>query len=538
LSEFFLTPAAAITRFVRPGTSGHAVGIVLACIHVRARADRARNIARLTRSGTCRVATHVVGAEPAEAFRVRRTTLGDFFFARAQTVARLVCPRTSWHTIGIILPGGYVRANTLGADEIARFTGAATGDVTANVIETLSADAFVCCHAGLAIFEFTSAGGITRFGVIAIVGGNDVFAGGNGTAYARAAREIARSARRGTSAGTTHAVDTEIADAIGCCRATLPVVFSAGSRAVTRECAGASRQVFGRFGHVHACTDAACNIAGFAIIRACRIATNAIDAKSAEALLLIAAGRTNGFFTIAGAIANRAARLRACGIDGLGWIRRYALTAANILGALIVIDRFVIRIDRCDDVAEGITFDDFAILTGLSCRQIRPGRGQRQETDRSDASSFFTEIVGRQQNAVIRHDAPDAITRAIADERTATRKPCRFIGIRWNPRSANVFRARVIVVRNVRIEVFGERAARTVANNLLAITDILSGNGRAHRRKGLSANVVDTSALLAIVIRGQKNAIRWNIALHAAALAVTYVRLTNDTRRSCAHIWI
>jgi hypothetical protein len=316
------------------------------------------------------------------------------------------------------------------------------------------------------------------------------------------------------------------------------IVFLAASGAIARERIGASRQVFGPFGHVHAHANASGNGAWFAVFRAACIATNAVDAKAAQAFHAIRARRSIVFFTIAGTIAHGATHLAARRIEWFGRIRRDALNTANILRALIIVDGFVIWIDRRHDIAYGIAFDDFAIFTGLSRGQIRARGRQFQHTYGVDTRALFAEVRGRQHGAIIRFVAPDAETRSITNERVSARKTSSFIGIRRHPCSTIVLGTRIVVVRNIGIENFDDRGSGAIANDLLTITSGLIGNRSAHGGKGLSAHVVDTRPLLTIIIRRQKDAIIGNIALHAPALPIADFRLPDDTRSSLRNAWI
>lgn len=219
-------------------------------------------------------------------------------------------------------------------------------------------------------------------------------------------------------------------------------------------------------------------------------------------------------------------------IGSHGRIGRNPQHTANILRALIAVDRFVVHIRRRDDVAHCIAFDDFAIHAGLSGRQIRPRRREAQPAHRVDARALLAEIVHRQHRAIARRIATDALAVAIAYQRVPTRKTLRFIGIAGNAVRANVLRTQVVVFRNVGIQVFNHGSARPITYHLPAIADGLHRYRCTHRRKRLPAGIVDARALLALIVRGQVHAIRSYIAFNAGAQTIANRRLADDARRS------
>lgn len=220
----------------------------------------------------------------------------------------------------------------------------------------------------------------------------------------------------------------------------------------------------------------------------------------------------------------------ACRIDGLERIRRNALYTAHILRALVGVDWFVALINRRNDVALAIAFDSLAIHTGLSSRQIRARGREIVPAHRVYTCACFAEIV--RAHAVGHRDAANAVSIAIADQRTATRKTRRLIGIRRHSIRTDILRAWVVVFGKIHIEDFVARTADSITNDPMTVAGPLIGNGQAHRREGLSTHMIDTGTLLAIVIQGQENAIGGFVAFNAGSQSVANSRLSHDARRT------
>jgi hypothetical protein len=108
----------------------------------------------------------------------------------------------------------------------------------------------------------------------------------------------------------------------------------------------------------------------------------------------------------------------------------------------------------------------------------------------------------------------------------------RFERIAGHASITHVFRAGIVVFRYVVVEVFDDRPARSIANDLFAIAGYLRRDRRTHCRKRLPAHVVHARAHLAIVIERQQHAIGRNVALDARAYTVANVGLTNHARRT------
>lgn len=219
-------------------------------------------------------------------------------------------------------------------------------------------------------------------------------------------------------------------------------------------------------------------------------------------------------------------------VDGLRRIRWNPLQTANIQRALIAVVRFVGRIRRRDDVAHSIAFEDFAIHAGLSRRQIRAGGRKAEPAHRIDTRAHFTKIIRGQVRAIIRGDAPETIAHSVTNPRAPTGNTRRFIGIVGNSVRAQVHRTRVVVFRDVRVEIDDHRFTGAVAYCLFAITGALGRYRRTHRGEVLTADVVDTRARLTIIVRGQIHAIGRHVAFDTGAGAIANRRLPDDTWRS------
>lgn len=238
------------------------------------------------------------------------------------------------------------------------------------------------------------------------------------------------------------------------------------------------------------------DIAGFTILVACRFAANALHAMAARAIGRGGTRRAIGFFTNSGSIAEAA---HAAGsADGFGRIRRRA-RAAHIFGARIAVVRNIGVVRRGDDGPLTIAFDGFAIARGLSHREIGPRRRIIESADTVDARSSLAEIVGA--CAVAGRNATHALPHIVAFQIDAATRIERLGRIRRFSVHAHVFRARIVVVRQVRVIGLGDCLSKPVAKNVLAISGGLGCRQGARGDELLTANVVVTYAILTIVIR-------------------------------------
>jgi hypothetical protein len=529
LPNIFLTGACTVARLVRPGTSTH---VVLTIGNVRTGADCRGEVASLTRCCTCAVAANAIDAETAEAFDIGATNFGDFFLACSRAVARLVYPGARGNTIRVILPCGDVRANAYCTGDIARLARTAARDVAANAVKALAADAIGVYGACIAIFRLADAGRIARFHSGARSRCNGVFAGRDIRAYPDAAHGIAHAASGCTRAGAAHAIGAEVTHAIGCGCATLRVVLFTCTCTVTRIRSGTTWQVFGGFGHIDARSNATRHIARFTRGATRRIATDAIDTEAAQTIATCSAYCAVGLFARACSIAYGSTRLVASDVDHLKGIRRNA-HCADVLRALIPVDGFVGTIRILDGCTHPIAFDNFAILTCLARRQIRSDGCVAISANLVDARTRLAEIV--RPDALSGVIASDAIAYGIAYLIRAADKIFRFQRIRGHTICANILRARIVVDRKVRIEVFTRGATSAIANDALTIARYLSRRGCrrcARCRERLSAHVVHACACLAIIVGGQKHAIAWHVALYASTLAIANFWFAHDARRA------
>jgi len=189
-------------------------------------------------------------------------------------------------------------------------------------------------------------------------------------------------------------------------------------------------------------------------------------------------------------------------IDHFEWIRRNS-GRAQVLRALIAIDRFVCTIRILDDGAQPIAFDDFAILARLSAWHVGTNGGVAITADLVDTRTCLAKIV--HSYALSRFIASNAIADSIADLIGTAYEVLGFERIGRHAIGANVFRARLIVDRNVGIEVFTLSVARSITDDTLTIAKHLSWRRRregSHSREGLSTRVIDTRAFTAISVRG------------------------------------
>ncbi len=203
------------------------------------------------------------------------------------------------------------------------------------------------------------------------------------------------------------------------------------------------------------------------------------------------------------------------------------MVAARILRALIAVDGFVILIDGSDGITLAVAFEDLAIHRGLSHRQIRTCGREVVAADGIGACARFAEIV--RSLAIRRHRASNARAGSVADQEAATRRADCFVRVTGNTRATDIQGTRIVVLREVRIVDFVPHSARSVTNNAMTIAERLIGNGQTHRRKGLSARMIDAGAFLTVVIGRQSNAISSAIALDTCTHVVADLGLSDDT---------
>jgi hypothetical protein len=133
--------------------------------------------------------------------------------------------------------------------------------------------------------------------------------------------------------------------------------------------------------------------------------------------------------------------------------------------------------------------------------QIRTCQRIRIAADIIDTRAGLAKIIGT--DALARVIAPDAIADVVTDLIDTTNEVLRFEGIGRHAIRANVLCARIVVHGEVSIENLDHGAAIAVTHDAFAITRCLHGCCRrrcSHRGEGLAAHVVDTRALLAIII--------------------------------------
>lgn len=446
IADFRLARARAVARDIHPGTRAD---VVLSIGGVGAGPERSSYRTRYARSRTDCIATNAVDANTAQAVGGCGASLTVLFFADPIAVAGLVYPGTCGHTIGVVQTGGDVGASTDSAGDATGFARPAAHGVAANAVEALTADAFAAGCTRLPIVGFACAEGVASFVAVAYVGGHVVFAPCERRADAQAAHDIAGIAGRGAGRGATNAVDAEIADAFRREAAPLRIVFLAHTRAITRVCPRASGQVLDALRHVDALAYVARHVARFARIPAGRIATNAVDTETAQAIPRGGTRIAIVDFANTRAIANGPAHLHTRGIHRLGRIRRYALHAATVLRASITVHGLVVRIDRFDDIAHGVTFQYLAIFGGLVVGGIGARRRQGQTALLIDARTRFAEVVRGQIDAIRRGETPDTLAVAVTNERIAAGHAGRDVRIRRHPVRADIFRARIVVLGNV-----------------------------------------------------------------------------------------
>lgn len=215
-----------------------------------------------------------------------------------------------------------------------------------------------------------------------------------------------------------------------------------------------------------------------------------------------------GFFTDPGSIAKAA---HAAGsADRFGRIRRRA-GAAHIFGARIAVVRNVGVIGRRDGGTLTIAFDGFAITHGLSRREIGARRRIIESAHTVDARSSFAEIVGA--CAVAGRNATHALPHIVAFQIGAAARIDRLGRIRRFSVHAHVFRARIVVVRQVRVIGLGDCLSKPVAKNVLAISGGLGCRQGARGDELLTANVIGARTALTVVVGRQFRAIARLIAI-------------------------
>src|SRR5690606_17627984 len=171
--------------------------------------------------------------------------------------------------------------------------------------------------------------------------------------------------------------------------------------------------------------------------------------------------------TCARAVTYGPARLIAGEIDAFEWVRRDALHTANVLRALIAVDGFVQAIDRRNAVAHSVAFDDIAILGRSTVGKIRASGCEVIPAYLVDAGARFAEIVGA--FTLIRSITTDALAHSVAILIDTADEVQGFIRIVGHACIAYVFRAGIVVLGNVGIEVFDGGSAGAVTYDAFAI---------------------------------------------------------------------
>jgi hypothetical protein len=484
----------------------------------------------LTWTCTSAVAAHVISAESAEALGIGTAKLSNLLLARAHAIAGLVCPGARWHAVGVVLTGSNVRANADGTRDIARLARPGASHVAANAIEALTTEAFAASRASNAVLRLANAGHVARLGTRACVGRKVVLARDNRRTRPDATHDVARATSGRAAVRATNTVDAEVAHAFGGIGASLGVVFFAGSGAIAGIYARTPRRIFACLGHINAFADVTGYVARFARIAAGYLATHAVNTEAVQTLTASGAHSAIGLLACTGAIAYRAAGLATREVDGLERIRRDAGCSAHILRALITVDGFVRGIERCDDVPLAVAFDDLTVLARLAIRQIRAHCSEVITADHVDAGACFAEIVNTY--ALIRCITTYAIAHAVAVLIDAADDVERFVRMIRHASIAQVLRARIVVLRKIRIEVFNENTSNAVTYNALAIADGLRGNRHTHCGERLPAALIDACTLLAIVLWRKEHAFISGDTRHSRRATTTTTGCTAHASRA------
>jgi hypothetical protein len=150
------------------------------------------------------------------------------------------------------------------------------------------------------------------------------------------------------------------------------------------------------------------------------------------------------------------------------------------------------------DVPHSVALADFAITCGLSGGQIGAIARIGKTAYVANACARFAEVV--HTRTLARRGAPDALACAIAHLARSTIEVLGFRGIRRHAIRANVLRARIAVIWQIRIVIDRRRAQFAIANHFFAIFCGLENWTRqcAHCLVGDLALVGDATTLFAL----------------------------------------
>jgi len=222
---------------------------------------------------------------------------------------------------------------------------------------------------------------------------------------------------------------------------------------------------------IRARADTPGQVASFAGRSARAIAAYAVDTIAARTFGARGTRSARVLFAGTIAIAYRSARLIARSIRQFGRIRRHAHRVADILGALIAVDRDVRHSQGRHDVSLTIAFDDLAVAGRLSHGQIRARSREVKSALLIDARTRLAKIV--RPLALTRGVTDNAHTPGITDEALATDRIYGLDGIHRHSRNAQIFRTRIVVLRHIRVVILDGRSARSVAYDAPTIARLL-----------------------------------------------------------------
>ncbi len=207
------------------------------------------------------------------------------------------------------------------------------------------------------------------------------------------------------------------------------------------------------------------------------------------------------------------------------------------MGASIAIDGQIGCERRSLGIARAVAFENLAIASCLSCREVGAVRRIRHPAHVAVACACFAKIV--RAWALARRRAPDALARSVANHRAAARNVEGLGRIRRHAIGADIPRAQITIDRQVGIVGQARRTHVAIAHDFAAITRSLQNRARECVRSliGNLTRIVDASAFFAFRF-GDVDAMVGDEAFDAQAITVADRGATYAARCALRHVGV